>query len=974
MKIHEYNEMMAYLTRPGMRTGGQIIGKPGGLVEPGVTNYGQKDVLADIFSITELDKGANFWFNKNWKEVLDAPTDDPMFERFKGKKRKAGGKTYSLTPKKAAITSIRRSLSAYKGVWKDPDIDVKLSPEDQKKLKIKYPEFADADFNKYRWGYDMYASKADKSKTNRIRYIVDELGFGGTKAGTLSPEKQADVLRIFGDEWQGKWDFNSYKYGLPDTGKGGKNVRLMKRIRNTIEEVSKIPEKVGYSYSVDENYLLNKFVEANKIYPDQYKLLKDPEGDLKGVSVKGQNYYHYKYPANLMKPGDKLITEHPSHDKVQKYLKFANEAKGNKSQFLTELFAKHNYKVPTINQLLRHFWNKEGTTTTRNAIQKHHPGRVENIPDHLQLLDEWKNLDARRIHGRVDNDLMSRADANIELKRKGIQIILDDGTKLGAPDINPEKQIRDYEKFVERKVKGVVKAGELPQLAEKLGLVKEELFNAPKATKIKIAKVLNCSFTPDMALGGRVGFAKGSNVMNCITSKLDADPQGTLSKVAQAVPETRGAILETIRPDLTAQGWQWADVEAMKDKPGIRSSIAARFPVGANVARVLFDPIELLFAIPYLGYEAYQGYKTELADVEEFLKRNKEIPEKYKPRLLEMFRKKSLGVDGGAGEGALAFTPEQEFTGMHPTLKQDIDTTGVEKGITEMGGPKGLDEYYQWMRSEASTIAQERFEQEKKEQADFEKRREEIREQEIGRRNVPIDYNEGGRVGLKKGTFKSGRRTFLKGVGATMLLPFVGKFFKFASKKIGGKFAGPVIQKTAGMPEWFPGLVKRLYQEGDDVTKKWATKDLQVVKGSKLESGDDVHLYHDLDTGNVRVEVLGKKNQSGYYSGETHSGAYSKEYGLEYRKGEDILDETTGKSTKVKDEFEVGESKPVMEDPETVGLEGDVSSVDDALSDLTELEAFAKKKTTTQIHRKKGTEPKDTSPEWEPPDYDYDID
>ena len=85
---------------------------------------------------------------------------------------------------------------------------------------------------------------------------------------------------------------------------------------------------------------------------------------------------------------------------------------------------------------------------------------MENIPDHLQLLDEWKNLDARRIHGRVDNDLMSRADANIELKRKGIQIILDDGTKLGAPDINPEKQIRDYEKFVERKVKGVVKAGE----------------------------------------------------------------------------------------------------------------------------------------------------------------------------------------------------------------------------------------------------------------------------------------------------------------------------------------------------------------------------------------------------------------------------------------------------------------------------------------------------------------------------------
>ena len=45
MKIHEYNEMMSYLTRPAMKTGGQVIGKPGGLVEPGVTNYGAEMIL-----------------------------------------------------------------------------------------------------------------------------------------------------------------------------------------------------------------------------------------------------------------------------------------------------------------------------------------------------------------------------------------------------------------------------------------------------------------------------------------------------------------------------------------------------------------------------------------------------------------------------------------------------------------------------------------------------------------------------------------------------------------------------------------------------------------------------------------------------------------------------------------------------------------------------------------------------------------
>ena len=47
MKIHEYNEMMAYLTRPAMKTGGQVIGKPGGLVEPGVTNYGARMYAAE---------------------------------------------------------------------------------------------------------------------------------------------------------------------------------------------------------------------------------------------------------------------------------------------------------------------------------------------------------------------------------------------------------------------------------------------------------------------------------------------------------------------------------------------------------------------------------------------------------------------------------------------------------------------------------------------------------------------------------------------------------------------------------------------------------------------------------------------------------------------------------------------------------------------------------------------------------------
>ena len=78
-----------------------------------------------------------------------------------------------------------------------------------------------------------------------------------------------------------------------------------------------------------------------------------------------------------------------------------------------------------------------------------------------------------------------------------------------------------------------------------------------------------------------------------------------------------------------------------------------------------------------------------------------------------------------------------------------------------------------------------------------------------------------------------------------------------------------------------------------------------------------------------------------------------------------------------KSEVKVVEETPHQVTPEDVELDISESTVDSAFSDLTELEAFAKKKTVKQIHKKKGTKPKDVSPDYEPPDWydlDYDID
>ena len=131
----------------------------------------------------------------------------------------------------------------------------------------------------------------------------------------------------------------------------------------------------------------------------------------------------------------------------------------------------------------------------------------------------------------------------------------------------------------------------------------------------------------------------------------------------------------------------------------------------------------------------------------------------------------------------------------------------------------------------------------------------------------------------------------------------------------------------------------------------------------------------------MSIDVTPSMNpKTGYHGHETKSGAFNKEYSLDYKKGEVIeKGKYAGKTTP--DEFKVTETEPVRtghpEDPDWDWDGTSWDNVDDAITDLTELEAFAKSKSTKQIHKKKGTKPKDVFPEVEfddTYDLDYDID
>jgi len=190
-------------------------------------------------------------------------------------------------------------------------------------------------------------------------------------------------------------------------------------------------------------------------------------------------------------------------------------------------------------------------------------------------------------------------------------------------------------------------------------------------------------------------------------------------------------------------------------------------------------------------------------------------------------------------------------------------------------------------------------------------------------------YADGGRIGFKEGGGIS-RRNFLKLLGGLVAVPVVGKFFKFA--KVGkGVTKVPVI-KTApveGKPEWFDALVNKVVREGEDMTKKFATKEREIVHATKIDADTHVRVTQDLDEGTVRVEY------------ESDANVYGDPVQLQYKKP--LPDEGNPRPTA---EFTTAESGPVGRSfgPDDYDIELDEvggTSIRDLDSDVSKLKEYA---------------------------------
>ena len=206
----------------------------------------------------------------------------------------------------------------------------------------------------------------------------------------------------------------------------------------------------------------------------------------------------------------------------------------------------------------------------------------------------------------------------------------------------------------------------------------------------------------------------------------------------------------------------------------------------------------------------------------------------------------------------------------------------------------------------------------------------------------PEDKADGGRIGYKKGSVDLARRGFMKaaaGVGAGLGALKMGALKLFG--KEGTRQVTKNIIKTdpvPGKPEWFDALVTKVINQGEDVTKKFATQERQTVhkleidsfkdsKGNKV-SVEEVRVTQDADTGEIRVEYL------------TPDSPGESQVDLVYKKPKP--DES--------DPNPSAEFYAVESEPRVVNFDGDiefdgenlVDNVDDLMTDTTKLKMIAK--------------------------------
>lgn len=284
-------------------------------------------------------------------------------------------------------------------------------------------------------------------------------------------------------------------------------------------------------------------------------------------------------------------------------------------------------------------------------------------------------------------------------------------------------------------------------------------------------------------------------------------------------------------------------------------------------------------------------------------------------------------------------------TGLNYLLGEDNDTTRVPYKHGDMVLPKEkpMDEY---MLKQVLSPAGIRTLDPKTREMFIEMYKKKIREKNKKAHGGPARQN-----------FGMGKRAFLKWMASGAAGIGAAKSGLFSLLKGGASKKAAVDLVTtpnvAGKPVWFDTLVNRVIREGDDVSKKFGTKDLEVVHTKKINDFEEVTVTRELDTGDILVEYgPHMTDETGKVIRASNEPSVVR---FQYKKGEEIYDTgkghlSTRKSAKEPDTFNAVESEPRITDWDgTIEMDGEnvVNNVDELLTDTNKLKQYATGKNPT---------------------------
>jgi len=505
---------------------GGVIGKPGGLVEDGVTMYGVKETDSGKYRVDAARPGKKISKVLNTKKEADAflkqfykdnptyaeqgirsPKEEKYFSRVSDEKRNVldkyakknhKGKLYSELDSKDA-RAIYQKAAGQKFVFNETLVSDPFKPKQKTALKKAFPKIKFEFTLNQKYGVPRNHPQYDELVS------FQERGFSEKNKSSFNKIQQNKIIDSHElPEGVKKWDFKNFQYGVSSKD----HMNLTKRIDNTI---NKKPNKIAADFSSPKGWMIHSM---NRVYENQiknsgksdYKPLYNKEkskiiGFIDNTTAGKGNAY---YGLNKNTPeGAVAWGAHGDFNRVKKFVDISKRTMEAPDKIIQKILDKKGITVNLrLNDILSHdrFYSKLSETAPSELIKKqivqHHTGGVGSNPltkaaatKDIQLLTAANNLAAKKyekiLKGTAKNAARKlTAEENTILKNMGAKITGPDGKVYGGGYLDPEKQYSLINKQAKE-------------------MVKSDQFNVK--TVASYLERLGCG----KAAGGRILFAEG---------------------------------------------------------------------------------------------------------------------------------------------------------------------------------------------------------------------------------------------------------------------------------------------------------------------------------------------------------------------------------------------------------------------------------------------------------------------------------